>query len=293
MINARQVNQEIQDLKMLKELSRAYAEIASIKMQKTRDSVLYKRKYLDHVNEVFDEVRLFYLNKQKFLRKNIFSRSPRGITFLAHNGKNVAVFLSANTRLYGELVPKTFELFMSDVKDKGSEATIVGKVGMQMFTSENRERPYTYFDYPDDGMDRHLLLALVKHLVQYDSITIYYGKYFNAGAPKPTSFVLSSDVRENVTAKSASISYLFEPTVEDILRFFEKEIFSNLFEQTIKESQLAKYAARLISMNQAEINIQERLSEVNLRRLRTMHRVSNDKQINSLVPLYRRFVSHA
>ncbi len=61
------------------------------------------------------------------------------ITFLAHNGKTVAVYLSANTGLYGDIVRKTFDLFMKDAQTGGIEATIVGKHGLGLFYPEMRK----------------------------------------------------------------------------------------------------------------------------------------------------------
>jgi F0F1-type ATP synthase gamma subunit len=73
--------------------------------------------------------------------------------------------------------------------------------------------------------------------------------------------------------------YLFEPTPEKVLEFFEAEIIGALFNQTILEHQLARFAARMVAMDQATENANEELKKItrNLRQLR--RRILNRKQL--------------
>ena len=74
----------------------------------------------------------------------------------------------------------------------------------------------------------------------------------------------------------------------DILKFFEKHMFAALMEQTIRESQLAKYASRLVAMDRAEQNIQKKLGEMKVTRLKITHRSANKKQQNSMNSIFGR-----
>jgi hypothetical protein len=65
----------------------------------------------------------------------------------------VAVFIAANTRLYGDLIQRTFDMFLEEVKVAGSEATVVGRMGRVMYEAAMGEKPYTYFDMPDTSID--------------------------------------------------------------------------------------------------------------------------------------------
>lgn len=74
---------------------------------------------------------------------------------------------------------------------------------------------------------------------------------------------------------------MFEPSLEKILEFFEKQIFASIFEQTMRESQLAKTASRLTTLDTASENIIKKLSIVTSEKNRTFHRQQNKKQLET------------
>jgi F0F1-type ATP synthase gamma subunit len=76
---------------------------------------------------------------------------------------------------------------------------------------------------------------------------------------------------------------MFEPSVEKILMFFETQIFASLFDQAVHESQLAKFASRILAMDRAAQNIEVKLKRLELEKLKTVHSVSGKKQLDSLV----------
>ena len=77
-----------------------YEEIAATKMQRIRKTVTASCDYFEGLAKLSEEVALDLDN--------------------AFEGKNkfAAVFLSANTGLYGDIVKKVFYTFVSDIKDK-------------------------------------------------------------------------------------------------------------------------------------------------------------------------------
>lgn len=278
---------EIDSLTTLGELSHAYAEIASGRMKKTRDSVLQSRGFLAAIDSIFSEVRESYRREVLALAKK--KKGKEGITFLAHNGKTTAVFLSANTGLYGDIVPRTFRLFMQELKNPEVEATIIGRLGLSLFLEEAPTRPYTYFDLPDYGIDRQELEKIVRHLAPYEEIHIYHGKFQNIVRQEPTLFNISAETplsTAGVKEEKGRVRYLFEPTLEEILIFFESEMFTSLLEQAVRESQLAKFASRMLAMDKAGENIRQRLGRVKLDMLRFTHASANRKQLNTFASVF-------
>lgn len=290
MDNLRSLKRETKQMKTLKEMTRVYGEIASNRMNKVRESVLHSREYLESIYEVFDKVRYSYVRELMRLKKKRMFKRGEKLTLLSHNGKTVAVFISANTKLYGDLVHRVFRLFLEDVKGNNSEATIVGKIGESMFTLEEPDRPYSYFDMPDTHLDQGKLEEMVSHLVKYERIRVFYGKFKNTVTQEAAEFELSADLpmpQDIPKDKESQGEYLFEPSLEEVLRFFEKQIFGALLSQIILESQLAKYASRLVAMDRAEQNIGDRLSVMKIKRLGLRHRLSNKKQLNMMVAVRR------
>ncbi|QQG47488.1 MAG: F0F1 ATP synthase subunit gamma [Candidatus Woesebacteria bacterium] len=279
MINKKLINEELEQVKLLDEVTQSYAFISSVRMKKVREGVVSARDFLESLNIVFSEVLYSYRKEIEKLRK----KSKNKITFLSHNGRTVCVFLAANTKLYGDIIRKTFNFFMEDVKSHDVEATVVGKYGLLLFKQKEPERDVTYFDFPDSGIDVKLLGLLMAHLVQYDEVRFYYPKFKNVIYQSPSVYSISSGASfESNNRRMEHFEYLFEPDLESILVFFEKEVFSSSFQQTISESQLSKFAARLVSMDQANQRIKRRFKDLEFERLRLTHSIFNRKQTQSI-----------
>jgi F-type H+-transporting ATPase subunit gamma len=282
------INNQINYLETLQKLTESYAEISSGRMKKVRASVLVTRDFLERLSEIFTEVRTSYRNEVAKLAKN--KKDKEAITFLGHNGKTVSVFLSANTGLYGDLMQKTFRKFMEEVNSTDNEVTLIGRLGLSLFLSVKPNSPYTYFDYPDYGADKGKMAEIIRHLVQYEAIRVHFGKFRNVVVQEPNVFDINAQTpitnQFDKEGTKQEVKYLFEPTLEQILKFFETEMFSSVFEQAINESQLAKFASRMLAMDRASMNIKVNIKEVMVERLRMTHRLMNRKQLNSLSGIF-------
>lgn len=284
------ITKEISDLELLESLTNAYAEISSTRMKRTRGSVLLNRTFLEEIASIFKEVQESYAREVLVLARKKGFKKGQKITFLAHNGKVVAVFMSANTSFYGDLTKKVFDAFLKEVEEKNVEATIVGNLGLGMFRDHALGRPYSYFELPDYGVDRNQMAELVRHLVEYEEIHIYYGKFKSVINQTPDMVVISSQTELNTNKNTKAVKYLFEPSLEEILMFFETEMFSSIFEQTVNESQLAKFASRMIAMDQAAQKVKETLGNVKIENLRLIHNTYNKKQLEYLSSIERTFI---
>jgi ATP synthase F1 gamma subunit len=280
MINERALAEEIGRVSALQTLVRAYGEIAAIRMRKTRNSVLANRGFLDQLNGVFEDVRASYAQEVAALAKR--AKRPAQVTFLAHNGKTVSVFISANTGLYGEIVQSTLRLFIEEVKQNISEVTVVGRHGLSLFLAEEPNRPYSYFDLPDDRVESSDLEELIKHIVQYSEIHVFYGKFQSVITQRPEKLEVSAEISLTTPSRQKPRHYLFEPSLEGVLRFFETEIFATNFEQVIRESQLAKFASRVLAMDRADQNTKEEIKRLFFDKNRLKHRAINKKLLNAI-----------
>lgn len=276
----KQIQQEMVDIEALQTLSKIYADIASVRMKQTRDEVLHSRMYMESLTKVFEEIRAAYAKDIRKLMR--YQHEKEGLTVLAHNGKTVAVFLSANAGLYGPIVPETFNLFAETIHKEHVEATIVGRQGLSLFLSEFPNLPYTYFDLPDHGDLGTFSSTIINHIVQYDQVELFYGKFHSVIVQKPTETTISSLTQLKDGATKDAAQYYLEPDLETVLMFFEKELFASVFEQAVFESRLAKYASRIIAMDDANERIKTVLKKMRLMQLTQSHRMQNRKQLNRL-----------
>jgi F0F1-type ATP synthase gamma subunit len=140
----------------------------------------------------------------------------------------------------------------------------------------------------------HLLIAaalkgLIKHLVPYEEIHLYYGKFVNVIRQEPEMYGISAELKFAEDNKETLQYYIFEPSIEKVLQYFEGQIFGTLLEQTINESQLAKYAARLTTMDRAEQAVSLRLKKINRQAMRVHHSNLNKQIVNDTVVKLRWF----
>ena len=276
-MDKREINKKIDTLDLLIGMTSAYSQVSSFRMKKIRDGVTSSRDFLSSIDTIFKELRSSQRREIKRLAK--WRNGKNTVTFLAHNGKTSSVFIAANAGLYGDIIGRVFNDFIAEVREKNTEVTIVGKFGLSLFLSVEPNRPYTYFDYPDYGDNSDNLSQITRHLVSYEKIHIYYGKFRNLAYQEPVSIEISAETAVGVDDSDEKIvKYLFEPELGEILAFFEGEMFTSTFEQVLHEAQLAKFSSRMIAMDKAGEKVKTELKKVQIDRLKMSHYLANKKQ---------------
>jgi ATP synthase F1 gamma subunit len=277
MITKKQISVETDGLLSLKGLVEVYEEIAAGRMQRIRGAVLQSRQFLEGLLEVFKRVKAAYQ------KHNLTSASSR-----PRNGKTVAVFVSANSGLYGDIVDRSFEKFSFFVKDANPDVVILGKLGVKMMADRLPGRLYNYYDFSDDGVDVESFEMIMRYLVQFERILVFYGQFKTILNQEPVVTSVSGDAvqaQEGVVVDSKGREvvrqYIFEPSVEDIARVFEGQILASIFEQTLHESQLSKFASRMLALDKSVENIEQRLYRIRREGVRLSHKIQNRKQLGT------------
>lgn len=279
MVSRKEVIEEFGRLTTFKDIFETYEEIAASRMQAVRTSVIRSRTFVDGLNSVFAQVKESYKDKiAQILKRN--KSGKQAPTFIKRNGKTVFVLLSSNTGLYGDVIERTFSLFARLVQKEKTDAVIIGRIGLELFKNADLPISYNYFDFPDASINDQDLKKIITYLIQYEKIFVVYGRFENIISQEPVVTGISGDIpaQENTGPK---LKYLFEPSLDQIMEFFEKEMFASIFEQTIYESQLAKFAARMSSLETRVEKIKERLKEVALEKDKIKHRTMNKKQLET------------
>lgn len=284
MINKKEVNSEIDYLGALRSILESYEEIAASRMGRIRSSVLKSRDFLLEINTIFQQVKSSYRQEIGLLMKRKKIRDPKELTFLNRNGKTLYVLISANTGLYGNIVRRTYNLYIENLKrEKNCDVMIIGKLGYNLFEAEKIDASVTYFDFPDDRIDREKLKKIVAHIIQYQKVLVFYEQFNNVINQEPIITNISGDPlsydKEGQPQVTQAIKYFFEPSLEKIMIFFEKEIVASIFEQTILESELAKFAARMVALDASSENTKTRLKQVLFQKERLRHQKTNKEQI--------------
>ena len=277
MTNKKLITIEKEGLLGLKSLVEAYEEVAAIRMQKVRGAVLQSRLFMAGLLEVFVKVREAY---RKLPDKPATARRL--------NGRAVAVFVSANAGLYGDIVDRTFEVFSEYVRQEKPAVVVLGRVGGKMMGDKLSEVLYNYFDFSDDGIDVESFDLVMRYLIQFEKIVVFHGQFKTILTQVPVRTDVSG---EGVAVEQVGLAekavreeghYLFEPSVEDIARVFEGEILASIFEQSLHESQLSKFASRMLALDRSLENIDKRMQVVRVAERQVAHKIRNHKQLTTI-----------
>jgi F0F1-type ATP synthase gamma subunit len=290
MAEDKEIKDRISELDGLKTLIQTYEEIAAMRMRSTRSSVLLNRDFNEGLIFIFQRIKSSYKDQIALLVKTKKRKSAKEsdkLSLLQRNGRTNLVLISANTKLYGDILQKTYNSFVDYIqKNQGApiDITIIGRVGKALFEEDFPGKKYLYAEFPDNEVPTDNLTKLVKHLIEYEKIYFFFGKFQTVASQ--VSAVLDVYGQEMEGAKESHMKYLFEPSLEDILVLFESEIFASIIEQTLRESILAKFASRMVTLDSAAERIVEDLKKVEQERRIARHRAQNKKQFEGVRSMF-------
>lgn len=281
MYNRRQVQEEIYFAGTLEMLASAFEEISVMRIQKVKGFVLSSRQFLDELSSVFRDVKSAHKRKITLMLKE---RDKKSGNLVTQPGKEVVVLMGANTRLYGNIVPKVFDFFMKNIINNTCDIVIIGKLGKELFDQADIKKPYTYFELSDYETSIESMKEVISYLANYPKITVFYGKFLNVANQEPTASDISGQtaMKTQEGGEESVFNAIFEPTLEDIINFFETQVLATFFQQTVHESQLARYASRIMAMEGAIENISQNLKSLKGQERRLKMALSNKKQSETL-----------
>jgi F-type H+-transporting ATPase subunit gamma len=153
-----------------------------------------------------------------------------------------------------------------------------------MYEQQSEKPPYMYFEIPEANVTIEDLKPVVFNLLNYEKVNVYFGKFENILNQNPTVMNVTGDqtMDDKPSSEDYPDDFLFEPSLDKILNFFEVQIFTTLFKQTIYESQLSQFASRITAMETALQNIEENSTKLNADSRRFRRLEYNRKQLGAI-----------
>lgn len=261
---------EFDSLTAFLDMVEAYEEISALRMRKVKKTILERREFMQGLNEAFAYIAYSYSVYKKSLKGKF-----KGV--LNTNGKTVSVLLSSNTGLYGDVVRSTFDLFYTDIKDIKTDIVLVGRMGKRFYDESGLKKNYDYFEMSDKGVDDAGTKQLLEKIIDYTNIVVYHGVFKSILSQEAVKTAVTGELLKiEQSLESYDVKFLFEPSVEEVAEHFEKQIASLIFEQTVFESSLSKFASRMVSLDRAADNIGTKMNYLDFKIKKVKH-----KDINS------------
>ncbi|TSC73264.1 MAG: Uncharacterized protein G01um101470_190 [Parcubacteria group bacterium Gr01-1014_70] len=288
MSTLRTIEEEITELQNIRNVLEIYESVSATYMRRTRGSIIKSRAFYESLRGTYDEVTHAYryelaeIKNKTSIWQSIFWKK---LINRVRRRTEAAVWLSANTGLYGDIIQKTFQAFLEHLSSTKCDVIIVGKRGKLLFEERMPHTRYIYQDLPDTVSRMEDLSPLLTLFSRYQRIRVFYGKFESFVSQFPISTMIgeseqpvSMSTKEEYAPHTA-VRYLFEPSLEEISRFFETEIRVSLFQQITEESRLAKLAARMYQLDAATEGIGNKLTGIIFERHRLQHQLENKKQL--------------
>ncbi len=268
MQNKQDLSSEIELVSTLKVISQAYQEISVMRMQKIHSAVIKTREFLESLAEVFYDVKKSY---DQYLKDQMSTNKSKEdislLTLLPKNGKSISIFISSNEKMLGDVTLKVFNAFANHVRKTETDIMILGRIGRQMYKESGIGKPIIYLEISDNIVKPEDMKRIGYYIVNYSKIDVFYGKFESIVNQNAVKANLSgenpfSELETEQDKNKKATYFLFEPSVEKIMQFFETQVFTSLFKQTFNESQLARHASRINAMEEALINIDKSSSKL-------------------------------
>lgn len=241
---------ETQNMTEFRGLIEVYEELAAGKMRKVKTSIMGTRDFYESLSQLSVDVG-----------SDFHSALER------ENPREAVLFIAANAGLYGDIVEKTFQLFLEYVRSHKAEVFVAGKLGGELMKDFAKDISYKSIAVADDKIEEKPLYDLLKEVVTFHKILVFYGKFQNLIIQHPQMGVVSgqmfpqSEAEIQMLAKKRMI-YLYEPSVYSVSELFTKEVLAGVLEQMILESQLAKFASRVMHLDRATEKVDEELRQL-------------------------------
>lgn len=233
------------------ELTGIFESIASMRIGKIKDRVAKSQLFFAELWQIYTQLRID--PNDRLTGKN----GPK------RDKPNVWLALTSEGGLSGDIDQRIVHTVLKDFDPKTTDLIVVGAHGATQFV-QNRVKIKRYFRLPD--IDQAIDVSpIVDELLGYQQPTVWFQRYVSLSVQEVGRIDLLGRVRSlaNDASKDTSTDiispreYLFEPTVDDVVRYLESVMMEIALSQVILESRLAQYASRFTAMSAAKKRAKE------------------------------------
>jgi F-type H+-transporting ATPase subunit gamma len=268
----KKIKENLKTISHIETITRAYQEIANLRMNKIRRRVLDNREFIEELSRVYIVIR-----KTSGAQLKKTSLIKKGAAFITGKSQRVVVFLSGNERFYGTLILDIWREIANYLAENKAVLAVIGRIGKYLAEGSGFGHKMFYFELHDNIPKKEEIKGIIEFVRDYEEIILFHGRFQTILSQK----VVQSSIAGKVFPEKefdGSQSYLLEPSAETVLQFFESELISAFLNQAVLEHQLSRYAARMIAMHQATENIKEAQKKLKIEQKGLERQLLNKKQ---------------
>ena len=269
----KEIKENLKAIANIEAVTKTYQEIANLRMNKIRQEVLDNRGFTEELSRVYTLVKRAYTVQFK-------NKKPtKAREFIIKRKKQrVAVFLSCNERFHGTLILDIWKDLIKFLTENKADVAVVGRIGKYLAERGGFGHKMFYFELDDDEPEKERVKGIIEFIKNYREIIIFHGRFQTILFQKVVQSDISGGTIEEKELGEIK-NYLFEPSPEAVLDFFETELMSAFFNQAILEHRLSRYATRMIAMYQATGSAKKRRKELETEQKKLTRQLLNKEQI--------------
>lgn len=241
-VGARQ--RELQDLETIRFIASALFDVSAEKIGRLRAAFEKNTAFYTDITSLYQTIK-----KTARARGELPPRSPTVV-------RSVAIAFTSNARFYGAVNAEVMRTFTEAMRrDPKIDYIVIGKTGKAFLENdpENAKRS-SYFSFEGDEPTSDEVKRLLENVMPYEQVQVYYPSFVNVFTQKVAvqDVAYAAEPETGDASPTEETDYIFEPELLKILAFFETRVRYLLFQRVMLESELARTAARLFSMNRAQ-----------------------------------------
>jgi len=242
------IQKEVGQIGTISELTGIFESIASMRISKIKDKVTRSQQFFDELWQIYTQLRV--------------DPSERMITRHKKQDKpNVYLVLTSEGGLSGDIDQRIVHTVLENFDPQTTDLIVIGAHGATQFV-QAKTQIKRYFRLPD--VDQAIDVSpIVSELIGYKMPTVWFQRYLSLSVQEVGRIDLVNRVKalgsdaEKRTDLISPRDYLFEPGVDEVVRYLESVMMEIALSQVILESRLAQHASRFTAMSAAKKRSQE------------------------------------
>lgn len=261
------IKDDITDLQTLHLIATSFTDAAAARIKAIREAFERNQQFYIELSHVFHLVKLVAL------KKGLVPKQQDRV-------RTLSVAFTANQHFYGTIHRRIMETILKKVEKDGTDLLVVGKTGREYLEVAGK-RHITMYQFDKDSPREEELSQFLDSVHEYGSILVYYPQFVSLVRQEVGVIDITQVLEIPDKTVDEETYILFEPEVDKILAFFEKQIRSVLFRRVALEAELARTAARMVSMNEASDRADSLIKEKHTEYLKLMRSFINRQLLDT------------
>ena len=265
-----EVQDDVQAMATLQQLTGVFEGLASMKIAKVKNQVLQSQEFFDRLWQMYSQIRvdsIFHVGR-RIMDENV---SP----------KELMIIITAEGGFSGGIDQKLIDWAVTKYDEDKNDIIVIGHHGaVQLAQAGVKYKRYFKLPTKDQNIN---VGPIIKEVQAYAQTKVYYQTYVSLMIQDVKSISLSAMVEEtgrNVQKSDEIISeetYIFEPSTLAVVDHLERSMLQISLSQVILESKLAQYASRFRAMSAANQRAEEAHGDLRMQFNRIRRHIKDER----------------